>query len=99
MQIDFNSKANYNFRFKYKSFTIFFFLLHSQSLSMKDLPKINMKTKEMITKNYDDNGDDDCDDDIVVCAGDGDDDDGDDPNVKKFFPGQLACQPDQPHPA
>ena len=66
---------------------------------MKDLPKINMKTKEMITKNYDDNGDDDCDDDIVVCAGDGDDDDGDDPNVKKFFPGQLACQPDQPHPA
>ena len=78
---------------------------------MKDLPKINMKTKEMITKNYDNNsdadGDDDIDDsegdgddigdDIVVC--DGDDDDGDDPNVKKFFPGQLACQPDQPHPA
>ena len=56
--------------------------------------------KDKYDTDYSDGDDDDGDsDDDDICDGHGDDDDGDDPNVKKFFPGQLACQPDQPHPA
>ena len=90
-QIQFQAEHKYNFPQRPVKFKIDMVMM-MMTLVINDV--------DVYGNDDDDINDVDVDDDDYgdINDVDVDDDDGDDRNVKKFFPGQLACQADQPHP-